>query len=104
LSHDEYHDDNSLGDEPKRLRVAEFVWPTKAKYSARSPLHSVQKEKVKFTLNVAKCDKIFDELLKNGKIKFSHTILSIEELKRRVYCKWYGYFLHNSNNCNIFYR
>jgi hypothetical protein len=47
--------------------TTELVWPTKAKSSACSSLHPVQKnqqEEVKFTLNVAKCDKIFDELLK----------------------------------------
>jgi hypothetical protein len=50
------------------------------------------------------CDKIFDELLKNGNIKLSHTIPPIEELKKCVYCKWYGFFLHNTNDCNIFHR
>jgi hypothetical protein len=88
----------------KKIQVAELVWPAKAKSSARSPLHSAQKEKVKFTFNVAKCDKIFDELLKNGNIKMSHTIPPIEELKKCVYCKWHGSFLHNTNDCNIFRR
>jgi hypothetical protein len=37
--------------------------------------------------NFSMCDKIFDELLKNGTIKLSHAIPSIEKLKRRVYCK-----------------
>jgi hypothetical protein len=49
---------------PKEIQAAELVWPAKAKSVARSPLHSTQKGKVKFTFNVAKCDKIFDELLK----------------------------------------
>jgi hypothetical protein len=29
---------------------------------------------MKFTFDVAKCDKKFDELFKSGKIKMSHTI------------------------------
>jgi hypothetical protein len=66
---------------PKEIQVAELVWPAKAKSAARSPLHSTQKWKVKFTFNISKCDKIFDELLKNENIKLSHTILSIGELK-----------------------
>jgi hypothetical protein len=103
-SHDEYHNDSSLGDEPKKLHVTELVCPAKAKFSVRSPLHSVQKEKVKFTFNVAKCDKIFDELLKNGNIKLSHTIPPIEGLKKRAYCKWLRFFLHNTNDCNVFHR
>jgi hypothetical protein len=54
--------------------------------------------------NVAKCDKIFDELLKNGNIKLPHTIPQIEELKKCVYCKWHGSFLHKTNDCNVFRR
>jgi hypothetical protein len=49
---------------PEKIQVAELVWPAKAKSAARSPLHSAQKGKAKFTFNVAKCDKIFDELLR----------------------------------------
>jgi hypothetical protein len=87
-----------------KIQVAELVWPAKAKSAARSPLHSAQKGKVKFTFNVSKCDKIFDELFKNSNIKLSHTISSIEELKKCAYCKWHGSFLHNTNDCNIFCR
>ena len=45
------------------------------------------REKVKFTFNITKCDKIFDELLKHSNIKLSHIIPSVEELKGRVHCK-----------------
>jgi hypothetical protein len=58
--------DNS-DDESADVYTAEFVWPTKAKSSACSSLHPVQKnqqEEIKFNFNVAKCDRIFDELLK----------------------------------------
>jgi hypothetical protein len=72
-----------------------------AKSSARSHPHSAQKGKVKFTFNITKCDKIFDELLKHGNIKLSHTIPHVEELKGNVYCKWHGSFLHNTNNCVV---
>jgi hypothetical protein len=34
---------------------------------------------MKFTFDISKCDKIFDELLSIGKIKLSHTILPIED-------------------------
>jgi hypothetical protein len=44
-------------------------------------------EEVKFTFNIGKCDKIFDELLKNGNIKINHIVPSADELKRRAYCK-----------------
>jgi hypothetical protein len=90
--------------ELKKSHVPELVWPTKAKPSVRSHPHSTQKEKVKFTFNITKCDKIFDELLKHGNIKLSHVIPPVEQLKGRVYCKWHGSFLHNTNDCVVFRR
>jgi hypothetical protein len=58
---------DSSDDESADVYTAEFVWPTKVKSFACSSLHPVQKnrqEEIKFTFNVAKCDRIFDELLK----------------------------------------
>jgi hypothetical protein len=86
----------------KRLHVVELVWPAKAKSSTRSHRHLAQKRKVKFTFNIAKCDKILDELFKHGNIKLSHTIPSVKELKGRMYCKWHDYFLYNTNDCVVF--
>jgi hypothetical protein len=60
-------------------------------------------EKVKFTFNIAKCDKIFDELLKHGNIKLSYIIPPVEELKGLICCKWHGSFLHNTNDCAFFH-
>jgi hypothetical protein len=73
-----------------------MVWPKQAKSSACSSLQLVQKkrqEEVKFTFNVGKCDKIFDELLKNGNIKINDIVPSTDKLKRRAYCKWHNSFL-----------
>jgi hypothetical protein len=81
--------DNS-DDESIDVYTTELVWPAQAKPSSCSSLQSIQmnrQEEVKFTFNVAKCDKIFDELLKNGNIKLMHTIPSLDELKRHAYCK-----------------
>jgi hypothetical protein len=47
--------------------AAELMWPKQAKSSACFSLHPIQKkhrEEDKFTFNVGKCDKLFDELLK----------------------------------------
>jgi hypothetical protein len=90
--------------EPKKSHVPELIWPTKAKPYVRFHPHSTQKEKVKFTFNITKCDKIFDELLKHGNIKLSHVIPPVVQLKGRVYCKWHGSFLHNTNDCVVFSR
>ena len=34
----------------------------------------------------------------------SHVIPSLEELKRRAYCKWHNSFSHATNDCNVFRR
>jgi hypothetical protein len=48
--------------------------------------------------------KYIDGLLKHGNIKLSHVIPPVEQLKGRVYCKWHGSFLHNTNDCVVFRR
>jgi hypothetical protein len=98
--------DNS-DDKSTNICTTELVWPTKAKPSPCSSLQSVQKnrqEEIKFTFNVAKCDKIFGELLKNGNIKVTHALPPLDELKRHAYCKWHNSFSHATNDCNIFRR
>jgi hypothetical protein len=60
-------DHSSSDDESKEVYAAKMVWPKQAKSMVCSSLQPVQKkwqEEVKFTFNVGKCDKIFDELLK----------------------------------------
>jgi hypothetical protein len=88
-------DQSSSDDESKEVYAAEMVWPKQAKSSACSSLQPVQKkrqEEVKFTFNVSKCDKIFDELLKNGNIKIDYTVPPVDELKCRAYCKGTTHF------------
>ena len=55
-------------------------------------------------MDVSKCDRTFDELLRSGNIKLSHVIPPLEELKRRAYCKWHNSFSHATNDCNVFCR
>ena len=43
---------------------------------------------MKFTFDVSKCDRIFDELLRLGHLKITHVIPPSEEVKRRAYCKF----------------
>jgi hypothetical protein len=80
-------DPSSSYDESTYVYIAELVWPTKAKPSACSSLYPVKKnqqEDVRFTLNVAKCDKVLDELAKSSNIKVTHNIPPLDELKRRA--------------------
>jgi hypothetical protein len=100
-------DQSSSDDESTEVDAAEMVWPKQTKFSACSSLQPVQKkrqEEVKFTFNVGKCNKIFDELLKNGNIKINHIVPSADELKHRAYCKWHNSFSHATNDCNVFRR
>jgi hypothetical protein len=79
----------------------------KEKSYSRSPLKPASKgrqEEIKFTFDVSKCDRIFDELLKFENIKLTHTIPPLEELKRRAYCKFHNSFSHATNDCNVFRR
>jgi hypothetical protein len=77
------YDQSSSDDEPKEVYAAEMVWPAKARPSCTSlqPVLKNQQEKVKFTFNVAKYDKIFDELVQSDNIKMTHTIPPTDELK-----------------------
>ena len=72
------------------------MWSPSDKPSTCTSLKPIPKnrhDEVKFTFDVSKCDRIFDELAKLGKINFSHTIPSMNELKRRAYCKLHNIFL-----------
>ena len=83
----------SSDDEDNEVYAAEFVWSSNDKPSTCASLKPIPKnrqDEVKFTFDVTKCERIFDELAKLGKIKFSHTIPSMDELKRRAYCKFHN--------------
>lgn len=95
-------DSNCSDDEGKNVYTAEFVWPSSDKpctCGSLKPIHKNWQDNVKFTFDVSKCDRIFDELLKLGHIKLSHAILLLDELKRHAYCKWHNSFSHATNDC-----
>ena len=61
---DEYSDSD---DEEGDMYVAEFYWPFKSKPSSCASLRPISKNRqneMKFTFDVAKCDRIFDDLAK----------------------------------------
>ena len=102
----EYHSD-FLDGESKDVYAAEFVWLSNDKPSSCASLKLIPKnrhDEVKYTFNMSKCDRIFDELATLGKIKFSHTIPSVDELKRRAYCKLHITFAHATDGCNVLSR
>jgi hypothetical protein len=99
-------DSDSSNDESNYVYPTEFSWPSKAKsYSCDSlkPVHKNRQEEIKFTFDVAKCDKIFDEIHKADCIKMPHTIPPLDELKWKAYCRWHNSFSHVTNDCNVFH-
>jgi hypothetical protein len=100
-------DYESSDDESKEVYAAEFTWSSYDKENtcaSLKPAHKSRQEEVKFTFDVAKCDRIFDKLLKLGKIKISHTLPPPDEIKKRAYCKFHHSYSHATNDCNSFRR
>ena len=99
--------DSENSDEEADIYAAEFVWPSKNKpytCDALKPIRKNREDEMKFSFDVAKCDRIFDAMLKDKCIRISHTIPPFEELKRRAYCKYHNSFSHATNDCNVFRR
>ena len=95
---------DNLNDESE-VYIAEFIWHSNDKSCSCASLKPVSKgrqEELKFTFDVSKCDRIFDELHKSGNIKLTHTLPPLDELKRRAYCKYHNSFSHATNDCNVF--
>jgi len=106
-THQSMHVDCKFDSDDEKKEVAEFIWASEAKPYACSSLKPIPKnrqEQVRFTFDVSKCDRIFDELLRSENIKLSHVIPPLEELKQHAYCKWHNTFSHATNDCNIFRR
>jgi hypothetical protein len=94
-------------DENQECMAAEIRWPTENKMvtcMSLKPIHKNRGEEIKFTFGFSKCDRIFDELLKFSYIRINYTLPSIDELKKRVYCKYHNSFSHATNDCNVFHR
>nr|ABA92239.1 retrotransposon protein, putative, unclassified [Oryza sativa Japonica Group] len=92
------------------IYVAEWSWTNKNKPFVCSNLMPTPRKdrqsEIKYSFDVAKCDKIFDYLLQEKQIRLpkGHVIPSQEELKRRAYCKWHDSHSHSTNDCNVFRR
>jgi hypothetical protein len=99
-------DYESSDDENKEVCAVEFTWSPNDKVNTYASLKSAHKsrDEMKFTFDVAKCDKIFDELLKLGRIKIPHTIPPLDQLERHTYCRFHHSFPHATKYCNTFHR
>jgi hypothetical protein len=94
-------------DENSNAYASEFTWSSNDKARTCASLKLIHRnwhDEIKFTFDVSKCHKIFDELLSIEKIKLSHDIPSIEDLKKHAYCKWHNSHSYATNDCNVFRR
>jgi hypothetical protein len=99
----------SLDDEDAAMCVAEWSWGSKFKpfiCSGLKPTAKSRQDEMRYTFDVAKCDRIFDYLLQEKQIKLpsSHVIPSPEQLKKHSYCKLHNSYSHATNDCNVFHR
>jgi hypothetical protein len=77
----------SLDDEEADMCVAEWSWGSKSKPFVCSSLKLTSKsrqDKMRYTFDIAKCDRIFDYLLQEKQIKLpsGNVIPSSEQLKK----------------------
>jgi hypothetical protein len=87
----EYSSESS-DDKEVDMCVFEWSWGTKSKPFVCSSLKLASKSRqveMRYTINVVKCDRIFDYLLQEKQIKLpsGYVIPSPEQLKRHAYCK-----------------
>ena len=67
--------DSDFSDDESNFYTAEFIWPSNTKpftFQELKPIHKNHDDEMKFTFNIAKCDRIFDALLQAKYIKISH--------------------------------
>jgi hypothetical protein len=62
------------------------------------------REKMRYTFDVSKCDRLFDVLLW-GVIRLTegHIIPSADILAKITYCKWHDSYSHTIDECNYFW-
>jgi hypothetical protein len=99
----------SSDDEDADVCVAEWDWASKSKPFVCCGWKLVSKNRqddMRFTFDVAKCDRIFYYLLQEKQIKWSsnHVIPPLEQLKKHTYCKWHSSYSYTTNDCNAFRR
>jgi hypothetical protein len=88
-------------DDDKEVAAAEIMW-------GKGPL-TVNKRWIKQTkgtydFDVTKADKLFEFLVKEGRIKLpeGHSMLRPDGVKEKLYCGFHGRNSHSINDCRVF--
>jgi hypothetical protein len=63
-----------------------------------------QREEMRYTFDMSKCDHLFGLLLRGGDIRLTegHVIPSVDILAKKMYCKWHDSYTHTLLNTIIF--
>jgi hypothetical protein len=101
-------DEEADDEEGNEICVAEWVEKPGDKPILRSFLNpnGEQREEVRYTFDMSKCDRLFDLLLWGGFIWLTkgHVIPNTDILAKKTYCKWHNAYTHTTNVCNYFWR
>jgi hypothetical protein len=65
-----------------------------------------QRDEMRYTFDVTKCDCLFDLLHRGGVIRLikGQLIPNAIILAKKTYCKWHISYTHTTNECNYFQR
>jgi hypothetical protein len=99
-------DEEANDEEGNEICVAEWVENPRDKPILCSFLkpNGGQREEMRYTFDLSKCDCLFDLLLRGGVIRLTegHVIPNADILAKKTYCKWHDSYTHTTNECNYF--
>jgi hypothetical protein len=105
--HVNFMDEEADDEEGNEIRTAEWVEKIRDKPISCSFLkpNGGQREEMRYTFDVSKCDRLFDLLLRGGVIRLTegHVIPNAIILAKKTYCKWHDSYTHTTNECNYFW-
>jgi hypothetical protein len=101
-------DEEASNKEGNEICIAEWVKNPRDKPISCSFLkpNGGQREEMRYTSDMSKCDRFFDLLLQGGVIRLTegHIIPNADILAKKTYYKWHDSYTHNTNKCNYFQR
>jgi hypothetical protein len=104
--HVNFMDEEADDEEGNKICIAEWVEKSRDEPILCSFLkpNGGQREEMRHTFDVSKCDRLFDLLLQGGVIRLieGHIIPNANILAKKSYCKWHDSYTHTTNECDYF--
>jgi hypothetical protein len=104
--HINFMDEEADDEEGNKICIAEWVEKSRDEPISCSFLkpNGGQREEMRHTFDVSKCDRLFDLLLQGGVIRLieGHVIPNANILAKTSYCKWHDSYTHTTNECDYF--